>query len=108
MFDVSAGCIARPRASQFRDKEPHPRELSWHGQHGWALALLGPPGGLGEAAGGSKWEPLLPSKQALAASQHENLGRGEAQQIGVPNKSHNADLCSGPCSSWGTGRKKRS
>lgn len=38
--------------------------------------------------------------------QQENLGRGEAQQIGVPNKSHSSADLSGPCSSWGKKQSK--
>lgn len=85
---LPAGCTARPRTAkrgpQRENKEPHPRELFVVRGLCQALGLLGCP--LPRRRGwssGPNWEPFLPSCRALART-----WKGEAQQIGVPNKSH--------------------
>lgn len=101
VYQVSAGCIARPRGVKLSNRGPHPREPCV------GMANMGRPWpfrGLLWLEMGNRCCQVSSRPGSVPA--RENLGRGEAQQIGVPNKSHSADLCSGPCSSWGTGRKK--
>lgn len=91
--------------AQSRNNEPHPRELSCAWPTWVCLGLLGASSAL-EAGQWLEMEPLLPSKQPWQRASRTTLEGGGSTNRGSQQIPQRRSV-SGPCSSWGTGKKKK-